>query len=329
MVKTVSFDNNGSIARLKSMAEPLTQNDIRNAIKQYLKQDCVVKTYSDSTTYDLIVDGEHYPPKAIFGLAMSKLLEIEVKSTHFSAGLKSPCFTTLENLGFEIRLKDGSPWSDAEMEDSVREYVRMINLSRSGEKLNKAKIYRELSSRHKRGAKSYEFRMQNISYVFELMGRAWVPGLKPKRNITALQVEIIENLVASIEKKPFEARALFEAKVRESSKKDNLNKPIGDAKPKMITTTSYARNPDVKAWVLNRANGICECCNHKAPFETEENKPFLEVHHITPLVDGGTDTVENCAGICPNCHRMLHFGKGRENKSTALLNNISKKESGL
>ena len=86
------------------MAEPLTQNDIRNAIKQYLKQDCVVKTYSDSTTYDLIVDGEHYPPKAIFGLAMSKLLEIEVKSTHFSAGLKSPCFTTFGRLRFGIRL---------------------------------------------------------------------------------------------------------------------------------------------------------------------------------------------------------------------------------
>nr|WP_182028075.1 hypothetical protein [Vibrio parahaemolyticus] len=78
MAKKVSFDNSGSIARLKSMAEPLTQNDIRNAIKQYLKQDCVVKTYSDSTTYNLIVDGEPYPPKAIFGLAMSKLLGLFV-----------------------------------------------------------------------------------------------------------------------------------------------------------------------------------------------------------------------------------------------------------
>lgn len=320
MAKKVSFDNSGSIARLKSMAEPLTQNDIRNAVKQYLKQDCVVKTYSDSTTYDLIVDGEHYPPKAIFGLAMSKLLEIEVKSTHFSAGLKSPCFTTFENLGFEIRLKDGSPWSDAEMEDSVYEYVRMINLSRSGEKFNKAQIYRELSNRHKRGAKSYEFRMQNISYVFELMGRAWVPGLKPKRNITPQQVELIESIIASIESKPFEGKASFEAKVRESTKKPNQRKPKGDSKPKTstTTTTSYSRSPEVKAWVLNRADGKCEYCNGIAPFDTEEGKPFLEVHHIVPLVDGGADTVENCAGICPNCHRMLHFGKDREGKSTVL-----------
>lgn len=313
------------------MAEPLTQNDIRNAIKQYLKQDCVVKTYSDSTTYDLIVDGEHYPPKAIFGLAMSKLLEIEVKSTHFSAGLKSPCFTTLENLGFEIRLKDGSPWSDAEMEDSVREYVRMINLSRSGEKLNKAKIYRELSSRHKRGAKSYEFRMQNISYVFELMGRAWVPGLKPKRNITSQQVEIIETLIASTESMPFEGKATFEAKVRELFKKSNTEKPIGDSKPKTNTTTtiSYSRSPEVKAWVLKRSDGECECCNKEAPFKTEEGKPFLEVHHLVPLANGGADTVENCAGVCPNCHRMLHFAKSREAETLALLICIREKESGM
>ncbi|EGU6979114.1 MULTISPECIES: HNH endonuclease [Vibrio harveyi group] len=330
MAKKVSFDNSGSIARLKSMAEPLTQNDIRNAVKQYLKRDCVVKTYSDSTTYDLIIDGEPYPPKAIFGLAMSKLLEIEVKSTHFSAGLKSPCFTTFENLGFEIRLKDGSPWSDAEMEDSVYEYVRMLELSRNGDKFNKAQIYRELSSRYKRGHKSYEFRMQNISYVFELMGRSWVPGLKPKRNITPQQVELIESIIASIESKPFEGKASFEAKVRESTKKLNQRKPKGDSKPKTstTTTTSYSRSPEVKAWVLNRADGKCEHCNEKAPFETEEGKPFLEVHHIVPLVDGGADTVENCAGICPNCHRMLHFGKGRETEASKLLASIREKESG-
>ncbi|KPM00578.1 hypothetical protein AN167_07575 [Vibrio splendidus] len=228
-----------------------------------------------------------------------------------------------------MRLKDGSPWSDEEMQDSVEAYLNMLDLSQTGTKFNKAQIYRDLSKKFKRGAKSYEFRMQNISYVFELLGRSWVIGLKPKRNITALQVELIENLIASIENKPFEGKATFEAKVRESSKKPHSEKPKGDAKPKTstTTTTSYARSPEVKAWVLNRANGICECCNKKAPFETEEGKHFLEVHHILPLVEGGADTVENCAGICPNCHRMLHFGKGRENSSKLLLTKISLLES--
>lgn len=328
MNQTVAFDSNGAIARLKTVAEPLTQEDVRKAVKRFLERDRTVNTYSHSTTYDLIVDGEPYPPKAIFGLAMSKLLGIEVISTHFSAGLKSPCFTTFENLGFEIRLKQGSPWSDAEMEDSVREYLRMLKLSREGDKINKAQIYRELSSRHKRGHKSYEFRMQNISYVFELMGRAWLPGLKPKRNITAQQVELIESLIASIESKPFEGKASFEAKVKEFAKKSGSEKPKGEKKPKTstATTTSFARSPEVKAWVLKRANGKCECCKQDAPFKTEEGKPFLEVHHILPLVDGGADTVENCAGICPNCHRMLHFGKEREAEASKLLQSILDKE---
>ncbi len=330
MAKSVTFDNSGSIARLKSIAEPLTQDDIRNAVKQYLKQGSVVNTYSDSTTYDLIVDGEPYPPKAIFGLAMSKLLAIEVKSTHFSAGLKSPCFTTFENLGFEIRLKDGSPWSDAEMEDSVREYLRMLQLSRSGEKFNKAQIYRDLSSRHKRGAKSYEFRMQNISYVFELLGRDWVTGLKPKRNITAQQVKLIEQLIADIENKPFEGKAVFEAEVRDTSESKSMEKPEGNAKPStsITQTTTYARDAKVKAWVLKRANGICECCNEPAPFETDEGKPFLEVHHLIRLVDDGADKPENCAGVCPNCHRRLHSGKGRVDLTKKLLSQIEEKESG-
>ncbi|WP_456297287.1 HNH endonuclease [Vibrio sp. AK197] len=331
MDKAITFDKSGTISRLTSLAKSLTRDDIITATNQFLKQNSSVNTYSHSSTYDLIVDEEPYPPKAIFGLAMTKLLGFEVLSYHFSAGLKSPCFTTFENLGFEIRLKDGNPWSDAEMEDSVREYLRILELSRKGEKFNKAQIYRELSRRHKRGHKSYEFRMQNISYVFELSGRAWIPGLKPKRNITAQQVELIESLIASIEHKPFEGTASFEAKVRESSKKPNQEKPKGDTKPRTstTTTTSYARSPEVKAWVLNRANGMCECCNQKAPFETEEYRPFLEVHHIVPLVDGGADTVENCAGICPNCHRMLHFGKGREAEASTLLKRIKEKESGL
>ncbi|MFS1891808.1 HNH endonuclease signature motif containing protein [Vibrio lentus] len=260
---------------------------------------------------------------------MSELLGMEVKSTHFSAGLRSANFLTLERLGFEIRLKDGSPWSDEEMQDSVEAYLNMLDLSHTGTKFNKAQIYRDLSKKFKRGAKSYEFRMQNISYVFELLGRSWVTGLKPKRNITAQQVELIEYLIASIESKPFEGKATFEAKVRESSKKPNSEKPKGNSKPKTstTTTTSYTRSPEVKAWVLNRADGICECCDQEAPFKTEEGKPFLEVHHIIPLVDSGADNVENCAGICPNCHRMLHLGKGRENSSKLLLTKISLLES--
>lgn len=77
-----------------------------------------------------------------------------------------------------------------------------------------------------------------------------------------------------------------------------------------VTTTTYQRNADVVAEVLDRANGTCERCGAAAPFiRASDGTPYLEVHHKIRLADGGEDTVENAIAVCPNCHRELHFGK--------------------
>ncbi|HDY7447493.1 TPA: HNH endonuclease [Vibrio vulnificus] len=47
----------------------------------------------------------------------------------------------------------------------------------------------------------------------------------------------------------------------------------------------------------------------KAPFIKRSNgEPYLEVHHIIPLSQGGLDSLENVISLCPNCHRKIHFG---------------------
>jgi len=75
------------------------------------------------------------------------------------------------------------------------------------------------------------------------------------------------------------------------------------------TTRVFYRNPDVIVEVLLRANGICEKCKKTAPFyRAADGTPFLEVHHMKRLADGGEDTVANAVAVCPNCHRELHFG---------------------
>lgn len=81
--------------------------------------------------------------------------------------------------------------------------------------------------------------------------------------------------------------------------------------PKTIRTvsTAFVRNPDVVAEVLFRAEGHCEECKRPAPFVSKATgDPYLEVHHITPLAQGGDDTVANAWALCPNCHREKHFG---------------------
>lgn len=76
-----------------------------------------------------------------------------------------------------------------------------------------------------------------------------------------------------------------------------------------VKTKVYARNPDVVAEVLSRANGVCEKCNQNAPFiRVKDNSPYLEVHHVVQLAHGGNDSVDNAVALCPNCHRESHHG---------------------
>ncbi len=107
----------------------------------------------------------------------------------------------------------------------------------------------------------------------------------------------------------------FQQKIQKS-KNDSRQKRLmrlkkSNKKPSSVEVKSiqYKRNPDIVVEVLNRANGICEKCKKKAPFlRKKDNTPYLEVHHIITLSNGGDDTIENTIAVCPNCHRELHFG---------------------
>lgn len=77
----------------------------------------------------------------------------------------------------------------------------------------------------------------------------------------------------------------------------------------LVLMLAFSRNADVVAEVLHRAQGVCERCKRRAPFLKRKDKtPYLEVHHVRRLAEGGEDTVENALATCPNCHRELHYG---------------------
>ena len=81
--------------------------------------------------------------------------------------------------------------------------------------------------------------------------------------------------------------------------------------PKKVSRTiiEFNRNPDVVAQTLLDARGICGRCNKPAPFtRKKDGSPYLEVHHIIRLADGGADTSNNAIALCPNCHRKSHYG---------------------
>jgi 5-methylcytosine-specific restriction protein A len=201
-------------------------------------------------------------------------------------------------------------WSDDELRSSVKAYIEIRNLQMQGETVNKAAVYRLLEQQHGRTAKSFEYRMQNISHVYALMGRSWAAGLKPARNVGTETAAKLEELIHLEEGTPTPPVVAFEQEVLEALKRKPKQAPVGQGKPRTreLISTQYDRDNAVVAWVRQEANGVCECCQSPAPFIKQTGDPYLEVHHLRRLADGGSDRVSNAAAICPNCHRELHLG---------------------
>ena len=85
---------------------------------------------------------------------------------------------------------------------------------------------------------------------------------------------------------------------------------------------THKRKDIVKVYAHARSNGKCEACDADAPFISKNNKPYLEVHHIKALSDGGLDHPGNVAAICPNCHRRIEHGLDGEEVNKCLENKI-------
>ncbi|WP_216624735.1 NUDIX domain-containing protein [Paenibacillus foliorum] len=123
--------------------------------------------------------------------------------------------------------------------------------------------------------------------------------------------------------KEYEEQVSKQVDTSRSSNKEDRQKRLAEA-PKLpdtvtVTTTAFKRNPDVIVEVLNRSKGICKKCRKPAPFLRRDLTPYLEVHHIVPLAEGGEDTVKNALALCPNCHREVHHAADVTNVTAAIL----------
>lgn len=106
---------------------------------------------------------------------------------------------------------------------------------------------------------------------------------------------------------------VFETRVKQVKKKTkqeliNLaekKKNLKSSKRETISIT-YDRDPAVVEYALLRSKGNCQLCEEPAPFQKKNGEPYLEVHHIIYMANGGSDTVDNVAALCPNCHRKMH-----------------------
>lgn len=220
----------------------------------------------------------------------------------------------------------GEDWDQEELRAAVHAYLDMQSKEQNGTPFTKKQYYQELADRFGRSSKAFEYRMQNISYVLSLMGRDWLTGLKPAKNVGKKVATQIEEIVLELSKCPQTPVVAFEMEVRENLHSKILAEPKGNRNPPASTSqvVQFKRDPQVKAWVLREAKGVCECCNQPAPFDGTDGEPFLEVHHVRKLAEGGSDTVGNAVAICPNCHRALHYGMKAKELVDGLYGKVSR-----
>lgn len=89
-------------------------------------------------------------------------------------------------------------------------------------------------------------------------------------------------------------------------------------KPKV--SFGWNRDRVIVEQVLKADEYKCEIdSSHKTFVARKNDEPYLEGHHLIPIsrqdeFEKSLDVYANIIGLCPNCHRQLHFGKKSEVK---------------
>lgn len=121
--------------------------------------------------------------------------------------------------------------------------------------------------------------------------------LKLKGNQDYIPEEVLEQEEHEADK---DAKLLPNSVVAQIAENEEDNYP---GYQRRIVKTVSRPNALTRRYVLMRAQGYCELCGKKAPFEVN-GEPYLQIDHIIPLSKGGTNSIDNLAALCPNCNCM-------------------------
>lgn len=208
-------------------------------------------------------------------------------------------------------------WSEEELEIAVEAYLWMLVQQRKGKKFVKKHIIEGLLATdlggRTRGA--IEMRWMNISSILYRRGEEYVQGYKPYSNVGRNVIGKIEPILKRFNYSSAPKTILPDLYSNEGKTTLYVEEPpSGNPIPQKIEQKSsrVIRDPLVKAFVYNEANGFCVGCQQDAPFLKSNGKPYLDVHHLVWLSKEGPDTVENSVALCPNCHQRCHHGHDRE-----------------
>lgn len=229
--------------------------------------------------------------------------------------------------------KEQKGWTNDELEASVDAYLAIQARYPNDEKFNKSVEHKLLQdgALASRNTKSIDYRLQNISALFDELGLKPIVHYKPKVNIgsgiAARLTKILEAkglLTQSTELLATEG-GVRSRHVKPARAQNFVDAPEDDSLPQQgVTVTRYfVRNSKIKDWILENAKGICEACGQPGPFEMD-GKPYLEVHHVKHLAQQGKDRKNNTVALCPNCHRRCHHSSDRVEFTDSLYKKVKR-----
>jgi 5-methylcytosine-specific restriction protein A len=206
------------------------------------------------------------------------------------------------------------PWSDAELAACLDVYMQLLERQAKRDHPNYANVIRCLAVELGRTPGAVDRRLQAISLLLSERKDKTVSRFPPGQSLTPGIRHRLSHLYD--ERTPTaDPDALDRLTKSARERGSSSSPPAGSSDPsswEKQQTRRFKRRADIRAWVLNVANGTCEACGSAAPFTGKDGYPFLEVHHLRPLAEGGPDTSCNAAAVCPNCHRRLHSGADNE-----------------
>jgi 5-methylcytosine-specific restriction endonuclease McrA len=98
---------------------------------------------------------------------------------------------------------------------------------------------------------------------------------------------------------------------------------------KSVASIRHERSALIVEYARLRSEGFCEACESPAPFMRRNDDPYLEIHHLFSLANGGADHPQNVAAICPNCHARVTHGKDGASYNSFIKSKVADIEANL
>ncbi len=296
--------------------------------------------YREALSYFLAYEGRHYDTKAIIGVAFGHQHSLPPLANDEFSGGKTTVEKALTRMGFRVEASHanleqphaGDPQTTPQ--DPAQDTLTVHVYSAGGDdgRVFVHPVRAEMAPANLRVGDEVVLDIQGAvvrGIISEDKANVWLrtTGLPADWNhqritdaLTAVGITHPATVTASIVARNGRATATEDphslSRHAEALAEAGVAPPqdIGSETPQKVdrTVSDFKRDPNVVRVTLERAKGTCERCRQPAPFKRGDGTPYLEVHHVETLAEGGRDKPDNAVALCPNCHRFMHHASPAE-----------------